>query len=318
MSLLLLNEEEVRKVLTMDLALEAVETAFRKQALEEATNLPRTRCQTDHAMLHVMSASAKTLGVLGYKAYATSRKGAHFHAAVFDGKTGALQALLQADWLGRVRTGAASGVATKYMARPDAATVGCFGSGKQARTQVEAVCKVRAIRRVAVFSPNEANRRRFAEEMTQVCGVPVEPVARPDEAARDQDIIITATNCREPFLRGDWLREGTHLNVIGSNFLGKAEIQPSVLERCNNLVVDSKDQCRMEAGDFAAALEKGSLHWTSVFELAQVVVDRHHGRRHPGDITLFKSVGIALEDVAVAARVVERAREAGLGRSVDW
>src|ERR1700680_4760500 len=158
MPVLLLNEEEVRDLLTLDMALEAVEAVLRKQALEEATNIPRTRCQTDHAMLHVMSASAKTLGVMGYKAYSSSRKVTSFQLGLFDGKTGALLSLMQADYLGQVRTGAASGVATQYMARPEASEVGVFGSGKQARTQLQAVCKVRKIEHVQVYSPSEERR----------------------------------------------------------------------------------------------------------------------------------------------------------------
>src|SRR6516225_4791256 len=143
---LLLSEDDVRQVLTVEMALEAVEQALRKMALDEAQNVPRARVQTDHAMLHTMSAAAKSLGCMGSNVYATSRKGlAQFHVSLFDGKTGALLCLMQADWLGQVRTGAASGVATKYLAREDATEVGLFGSGKQARTQVEAICKVRKV-----------------------------------------------------------------------------------------------------------------------------------------------------------------------------
>src|SRR6266496_5673158 len=158
MPILLLNEAEVRDLLTMEMALEAVEQGLRKIALEEAQNQPRARAQTDHAMLHVMSAAAKSLGVMGYKAYTTSRKGTNFHLALHDGKTGALLALIQADYLGQMRTGAASGVATQYMARPDATEVGLFGAGKQARTQLLAICKVRRVNRVQVDSPNEERR----------------------------------------------------------------------------------------------------------------------------------------------------------------
>src|SRR5262245_50466971 len=152
MPVLLLTEEDVRQVLTMDMALEAVEQVLRGMALEEAANVPRARCQTDHAMLHIMGGAAKTLGVMGYKAYSTSRKGAHFHVGLYDGKSGSLTTLIQADYLGQVRTGAASGVATQYMARPDAQEVGMFGSGKQARTQLLAVCKVRRIRQVQDYA----------------------------------------------------------------------------------------------------------------------------------------------------------------------
>jgi len=318
MTVLLLSEDDVRRVLTMDMALHAVEEVLRKQALDEVQNVPRSRCQTDHAMLHVMSASAKGLGVMGYKAYSTSRKGAHFHVGLYDGKTGALLALIQADYLGQVRTGAASGVATQYMARPDATEVGLFGSGKQARTQVQAVCKVRKVRRVQVYSPNADSRHRFAREMSELCQCEIEPVHRPEQAAEDKDIVITATSSREPVLNGHWLAEGTHLNVIGSNFLAKSEVDVVTVRRSDVLVVDSKDQARLEAGDFVQALEEGSIHWADIHELGQVIVGRYSGRPHPQDVTLFKSLGIAVEDIAVAVRVYQAALEAGLGSARNF
>jgi alanine dehydrogenase len=318
MPVLLLTEEDVRQLLTMDMALEAVEQVLRKMALDEAANIPRARSQTDHAMLHVMSGAAKTLGVMGYKAYSTSRKGTHFHVGLFDGKTGALTALLHADYLGQMRTGAASGVATQYMARPDAQEVGLFGSGKQARTQLQAVCRVRKIRQVQVYSPNEEHRIRFADDMSRVCQCEVVPVPRPEMAAEDKDIIITATSSREPVLNGHWIAEGTHLNVMGSNFLGKAEVDDVAVRRCDSIVVDSKDQARIEAGDFVQALEEGAIHWADIHELGQVIVGRYTGRAHPEDVTMFKSLGIALEDIAVAGRVVHKAQTAGVGRLVEW
>jgi ornithine cyclodeaminase/alanine dehydrogenase-like protein (mu-crystallin family) len=318
MPVLLLTEEDVRRLLTMDLALDAVEEGLRKMALDEVQNVPRARCQSDHAMLHVMAAAAKSLGYLAYKAYVTSRKGAEFHLALYDAKSGTLLALIQADYLGQVRTGAASGVATQYMARPDAAEVGLFGSGKQARTQIEAVCKVRRVRRVQVYSRNDDNRRRFADEVSTRLQVEVEPVPRPEMAAQDKDIIITATSSREPVLNGHWIAEGTHLNVIGSNFLGKAEVDAVTVRRCDSIVVDSKDQARLEAGDFAQALEEGSIHWADVHELGQVIVGRFTGRAHAQDVTLFKSLGIAVEDVATAAKVYEKAKAEGAGRYLEW
>jgi ornithine cyclodeaminase/alanine dehydrogenase-like protein (mu-crystallin family) len=318
MTVLLLTEEDVRQVLTMEMALDAVRDGLRKMALDEAQNMPRARVQTDHVMLHLLAAAAKSLGVLGFKAYTTGRKGAHFHVTLYDGKTGALLALLHADYLGQVRTGAASGVATEYMARPDATEVGLFGSGKQARTQLLAVCKVRKVSRAQVYSPNDEHRRAFAREMSALCQTEVEPVPRPEMAAEDKDIIITATSSREPVLNGHWIAEGTHLNVVGSNFLGKAEIDAAAVRRCDSIVVDSKEQARLEAGDFVQALEDGSIHWSDIHELGQVIVGRYTGRAHPPDVTLFKSLGIGLEDVVVAARVYAAAREAGLGRWVEW
>jgi ornithine cyclodeaminase/alanine dehydrogenase-like protein (mu-crystallin family) len=316
---LLLNEDEVRRLLTMDLALEAVEQGLRKMALDEAHVIPRHRAVTDHAMLHLMGATAKSLGVMGSKVYSTSRKGpAQFLVTLFDGKTGALLALIQADYLGQVRTGAASGVATKYLARADAAELGVFGSGKQARTQVEAICKVRKIRRVSVFSPNEERRKQFAQEMSQRCEVEVVPVARPEQAAEDKDVIVTATSSREPVLHGAWIPQGCHVNAIGSNFLGKAEIDVATIRKCADVVVDSKDQARLEAGDFQQAIEDGALHWTDVRELGQVIVGRYAVRKHQQDVTLFKSLGIAIEDVITAGKLYQKAVAEGAGRMLEW
>jgi alanine dehydrogenase len=316
---LLLTEEEVRRLLTMDMALEAVEQGLRKLALDEAMNTPRARVQTDHAMLHIMSASAKTLGIMGAKLYSTSRRGgSRFIMPLFDGRTGALLCLMQADYLGQVRTGAASGIATQYMALPDATEVGLYGSGKQARTQLQAICRVRRIRQVHVYSPNEERRRAFASEMSELCQTEVAPVSRPEMAAEKKDIIITATSSREPVLTGQWIAQGTHINAIGSNFLGKSELDTVTVRRCAVVAVDSKDQARLEAGDFQQPLEDGSLRWADVRELGQIIVGRYPGRKHPQDVTLFKSLGIAIEDVAVAGKVYARAQAEGVGKVIEW
>jgi alanine dehydrogenase len=318
-SVLLLTEDDVRRLLTMDLALEAVEAGLRKMALDEAHIIPRARVVTDHAVLHTMGAAAKSLGFMGSKVYSTSRKGhAQFLVSLFDGKTGHLVALIQADHLGQVRTGAASGIATRLLARPDAAEVGILGSGKQARTQIEAVCKVRKVRKVTVFSPNEEHRKAFADEMSKRCEVEVVPTGRPEEAVRDKDIVITATTSREPVLLGSWVAQGTHVNAVGSNMLGKAEIDVEVVRKCADVVVDSKDQARVEAGDFQQALEDGALHWAEIRELGQVLVGRYAVRKHAQDVTLFKSLGIAIEDVAVAGKVYQKAIAEGVGRPLEW
>src|SRR5438128_10555172 len=154
--------------------------------------------------------------------------------------------------------------------------------------------------------------------MSTLCQCEVQPVPRPEMAAEDKDIVITATSSREPVLNGNWIAEGTHLNVIGSNFLSKAEVDAVAVRRCNSIGVDSKDQARLEAGDFVAALEEGAIHWADIHELGQVIVGRYTGRAHPEDVTLFKSLGIAIEDIAVAARVYAKAQAAGLGRRLEW
>ncbi len=317
MAVLHLTEVQVRDLLPMDEAIAAVEAALRKMALEEAVAVPRSRCQTDHVMLHVLAAAAKTLGVIGLKAYTTSRTEARFHVTIYDGKTGEMLAILQADHLGRMRTGAASGVATKHLARTDAATCGIFGTGKQARTQLLGVSRVRKLSHAVVYSPNAERRNTFAKEMSAEVGVEVVPVERPEEAARGLDVICTATSAREPILFGEWLSPGQHINVIGSNFLGKTEIDVDVIKRATLITIDSKDQGRQEAGDLVSALDQGVIGWSDVTELGRVVAMRVPGRQSPSDLTVFKSLGLGLEDIAVAFRVYQKAKAAGVGTWLD-
>jgi ornithine cyclodeaminase/alanine dehydrogenase-like protein (mu-crystallin family) len=316
MSVLYLTEAEVGGLLTMDLALDAVGAAFRKLALDEAENVPRRRCQTDQVVLHVLPAAAKTLGAVGFKAYTSSKQGARFHVTLFDPKTGAMTAILEADLLGQFRTGAASGIATKKLARPDARTVGCVGTRKQARTQVLAVCKVRAVCQVKVYGRDAEKRQAFAEQLSGETGVEVVPVDSAEAAVRGQDIVITATTAREPVVHGAWLADGAHVNLIGSNFLAKAEADVDVFRRAALVTVDSKEQAKLEAGDFVAPLSQGVLQWSDVYDLAPVLVGKYPGRQSPQDITVFKSLGLGIEDVAVAVRVVELARQRGVGREI--
>ena len=318
MSVLYLTEADVRGLLTMDLALPAVESAFRKLSLDEATNVPRQRCQTDHVMLHVLSAASKTLGAIGFKAYTTGAFGAKFHVHLFDPKTGEMTAIIQADYLGQVRTGAATGVATKKMAKPDAKTVGILGAGLQARTQLEAIGNVRSIASSKVYSPTESNRVAFANEMATRCGFSVEAVATAEEAVRGADIVATATTSREPVLKGAWLSEGCHVNLAGSNFLAKAEADAEVFRRASLIVADSKEQAKAEAGDFVAAMKDGVFGWSEVTDLCHILTGRYPGRASLADVTVFKSLGLGIQDIAVGVKVWELAKQRGVGREIDF
>ncbi|MEZ6139537.1 MAG: ornithine cyclodeaminase family protein [Zavarzinella sp.] len=317
MPVLHINEAEVAELLTMPEAVDAVETVFRKWALEEASNVPRMRCQTDHTMLHVLPAAAKTLKVIGYKAYTTTKKQARFHVTLYDGKTGDMLAIIQADQLGRIRTGAASGVATRYLARPDARTVGILGSGKQARTQLLAVAAVRPIEQAFVYSPTVENRQQFATTMTAECGFPVIAVDQPEQAVKQADVVCTITSSVKPVMLGEWLQPGQHLNIAGSNMKFKTEIDLEVIKRCSKVVVDSRDQAMMEAGDLIPAVNAGIIQWYDMPELGRLVDDHIPDRERTDEITLFKSLGIGLEDIAVGILVYEKARTAGKGRELD-
>jgi alanine dehydrogenase len=227
-----------------------------------------------------------------------------------------LLAMLQADRLGQMRTGAASGVASKYMARADARRVGIFGTGWQARSQLEAVCAVRPIQSVKAFGRDATRRQTFCAEMSQQLGLPVEPAATPEAVVQSMDVVITSTNAREPLFDGDWLELGAHVNAIGSNALIRREIDDTTVRRCAHIVVDSKEQARLESGDLLGPLERGLIHWEQVRELGDVVAGLIPGRGQASDITLFESHGLALWDLAAGMAVYEAAKLKGVGSEV--
>lgn len=308
-----LTEADVCHLAEMRTALDAVRGAFTALGEGTAENVPRRRAATPTAMLHNMHAAAEYLGVLGAKVYATTRKGMQFHVLLYDATTGELVAMIEADHLGRLRTGAASGVATELMARPEASTVGLFGTGRQAKTQLEAVCAVRRITKVDVFSRNAERCAAFTDEMAAALNTEVVPVVRPDLAVLEKDIIITATSAKTPLFDGRLIGEGTHLNVVGSNFLRKAEIDLETVRRSDIIVCDSIEACQLEAGDFVAACEAGVTCYENMHDLAAVVTGQATGRATSADVTLFKSVGLAIEDVALGYEILQRARAAGIG-----
>src|SRR5215471_21257969 len=214
---LFLTEQDVTRLLTMEDTLVAVEGAFKAQATGDATNEPRRRSRAAGATLQVMSGAVANVGefkgLLGLKAYTVTRGQARFHVSLYDAESGELLALIEADKLGQMRTGAASGVATRLLARAGARTVGVYGTGWQAQSQLEAVCAARDIESVKVYSRSPENRARFCQEMSaRLGGVEIAPVERPEEAA-DADVVVTITTSREPVLQGAWLKPGTHINA---------------------------------------------------------------------------------------------------------
>lgn len=318
MPALYLTEADVRHLADMRTALDAVRRAFVALGEGQAENVPRRRAAAPGVMLHNMHAAAGYLGVVGAKVYTTTKAGFQFHVLIYDAATGSLSAMIEADHLGRLRTGAASGVATELMARPEASTVGLFGAGRQARTQLEAACAVRRLSRVDVFSRNADRCANFAEEMSRQLDVEVVPALRPDLAAMEKDIIITATASKTPVFEGRLIGEGTHLNVVGSNFLQKAEIDVDTVRQADIIVCDSIEACKLEAGDFVDAIEAGVTCYKNMQELADVVTGKATGRATADDITLFKSVGLAIEDVALGYEVLRRAKETGVGEELPF
>lgn len=312
---LYLTEEDVGRLLTMDMALEAVEEGFRLQAQGKATNRPRGRLRLPGGFFHLMAAAAPGLGVMGLKAYASlGGPGPRFFVHLSSSETGELLALMEASRLGQVRTGAASGVATKYMARQDAAVVGVIGAGYQAETQLEAVCKVRPIREARVFSRTPERRQAFARRMSERLALDVKAVEDAEACVRGADIIVTITNSTSPVLLGRWLEAGVHVNAAGANHWLCRELDDEAVGRADLIVADDVEQAKIEAGALMYAVERGTITWAQVRELWQVVSRELPGRRSQSDVTLFKSLGVALEDVTTAYYVYRRALEEGVGR----
>jgi alanine dehydrogenase len=313
---LFLTEEEVGGFLDMPAAILAVEEAFRELGAGRATNRPRRRVAVAQGMLHLMPAALPARGVMGFKVYTTFPGGARFLFHLYDSEAGELLALMQADRLGQQRTGAATGVATRHLAREDAQVLTLFGAGWQARSQLEAVCAVRPIREARVFSRAAERRERFCGEMQEQMTARLVPVPSPDAALDGADIVVTATTSREPVFDGRLLPPGVHLNVVGSNSLLKREVDDETLRRADTLVVDSRDAVPLEGGDLLAALERGIVLPEALRELGPIVAGLAAGRRGAEEITLFKSHGLAIEDVAVGAHVYRAARAAGVGQEL--
>jgi len=315
---LLLSESDVCSLLTMPLALQAVEDAFRRLAAGSAQFHSRERLHLPgNSYLHYMAAVDGDGGYMGMKVYTSSREGLRFMIPLFRAKTGELLALIQADCLGQMRTGAASGIATKLLARTDARRVGIVGTGVQAATQIEAVVAVRKIERVRVFGRDAERRQRFAREMSEKLSVPVEAAASAEEAVHDADIAITSTTASKPVLEGRWLRAGMHINAIGANFPEKAELDADAVNRADLIFADSREQSKLEAGDLIQAFEGDYSRWNGVKELSDLIAGRVEGRTSPEQITLFKSNGIAIEDIVTAGRVYELALQRRIGSSVE-
>lgn len=311
-----LREAEVGALLPMDDVIAAVEEGFRLLGEGAAVNVARSRSVTSSGVLHVMHAAAPTLGVMGVKSYAVTPRGARFLAVLYRLEDGEAAMIVEANRLGQIRTGAASGVATKYLARANAGALGVFGAGWQARSQVQAIARVRPVALVKVFSRSEERREVFAAEMIEELGAEVVAVDRAEDAVEDADIVVTATSAREPVLRGEWLRPGMHINAIGSNAAARQEIDAEAVRRADVIAVDALDQARIECGDLIAAAAAGEAIWDRAVELGAIVAGKQPGRRRNDDITLFESQGIALEDVVTMELLYRRATAAGAGQQV--
>jgi ornithine cyclodeaminase/alanine dehydrogenase-like protein (mu-crystallin family) len=307
---LFLSEDDVQELLSPSGAVEAVEGSFRRMGAGTVQIAPRRRLELQEGRLADMAASDLELGYACVKAYAATGDGAAFVVALFAVDRPELVAVIEADHLGRLRTGAASAVAAKYLAREGATSLGVIGCGTQAETQVTCIrAAVPTVSRVVAYCRTERHLAAFCKR------VGAEPAESNREAA-EQDIVVTITSSRDPVLRGEWLLPGALVCAAGANKLAARELDSVVLERATFVCCDWKVQARLESADLIEPIQHGILDWLEVHELHEVVSGELPGRQSPDDIVVFKSNGIAAWDVAIAAAAVESARERKVGTNL--
>lgn len=306
---LFLDERCIAGLLTMDDALGAVEEVFREQGRGGVVNVPRVRAPLKGGVLRITAGVLSYRGLYGVKVSSTAVFGRNAGRmfCLYREESGELCAIVQVFGMGALRTGAASGVATKFMANEGASVLGVLGSGRQARTQVEAVCKVRRIREVKVYSPTPANREKLCADLACALGVRAVPVSSCEAAVRESDIIVSATTSETPVVRGEWLAPGAHVNAIGANYEHRRELDTAAVRAAAFIAADDPEQARYEATDLVEPVKEGALSWDRVHSLADVVAGNLKPRASARDITIYKSLGVAIEDVALAARAYEKA-----------
>jgi ornithine cyclodeaminase/alanine dehydrogenase-like protein (mu-crystallin family) len=310
---LYLTEADVQRLVTVKDAMAVLEKLFATWPDPGTVNLPRQRAQIGGGALNLMGAAWGARQLYGLKVYCATGAGSRFHVLLYSVKGPRLLAMIEADHLGRMRTGAASGIATKLLAKPEARTLGVIGGGRQALTQVAAVCAARPIDNVLVFSRTPSPREDFAREIERKLKVAAKPVSTGEVAVADADVIITITTSAEPVLRANWLKSGVHLNVAGANAAARREVDGETVLRATVRATDQVAQAQVEAGEYRELVAAGRLKWHDIVELGDIASGKVAGRRGPADITLFKSLGIALEDIAFAELIYRRATERGVG-----
>jgi alanine dehydrogenase len=309
---LYLTEADVENLLTMPDTLRVLEPAIREHGAGIAVNEPRHVLRGKTGAISILAAAVPGAQAIGYKCYTVSPDGVRFWVMIY-GERGEIRAIMEGEHLSTMRTGAASGIATKYMACEESSTVGILGTGYQAPSQLEAVCAVRPIKHVKAFSRTRSHLEEFCTRMSKTLGIPVEPVESAEKAARDVDILITITSSQTPVIKGEWLREGTHLNLAGAMKPSCREIDTETLERSSVIAVDDWRQSHEEAGEMIKAVGEGRLDWDRVTELGKIVASQQPLKRSAKDITLFKSHGVGVWDVATASLLLDLAKKKGVG-----
>jgi alanine dehydrogenase len=309
-----ISEEDVAATLDVATSIELNDAAARALAAGTASVTPRERPFTTGVRMNLMGAGLD--GRIGHKCYPIGKGHANFVVTLY-GDDAKMIALIQANRLGQIRTGAASGLATRLMARPDASVATIVGTGWQARTQLEAVCRVRPIKRAFAIGRNPEHTQKFCTEMSALLGIPVEAGTDVASAVGESHVVTTMTSASKPVVFGSMLQPGTHVNAAGSNRATSAEIDPEVVRRAGIVAIEDLAQAKMESGDLIDAVTAGAFEWSRAVLLSDIVAGNTPGRTSDDQITLFESLGIALWDIASANHIYDACVKSGRGREVD-
>jgi ornithine cyclodeaminase len=325
-STIVLTAEEVRRLLPMAACIEVVADALRALSTSEALNPLRwgVRLPEERGLIGLMPGFLPGRGALGLKAiaYFPGNHGSEYDShqgvvVLFDAEHGVPVGIFDASEITSIRTAAASAVATRVLAREDAGDLGLLGSGVQARSHLEAMAAVRKLRRVRVWSPDPRERDGFARRESGRHGVEVESVASAREAVAGSDLVCTATAAREPVLAGEWLAPGAHVNAVGACFAAARELDTEAVLRAR-VYVDRRESALAESGDILIPMKEGALTERHIVaEIGEVLAGRAPGRTRPDEVTLYKSLGVAVEDLAAGSYLLEEARRQGAGVRVE-
>ena len=306
---ILITEKDVKNLLTMELAICSLEEIFKKESIKDSVNSSRIRINLPEGSLNFMAASSKSLNLIGTKSYIPKTKTAiKFYVQLYDGENGNLLSVIEANLMSRIRTGAASGLATKYLAKKNSSVLGIIGTGTQALHQAIAICKVRKIKTINIYSRNVNNRKNFCALINKnINNINAISVKTSKECVENADIITTITNSDSPVFSSKWIKPGTHINAAGSNVSTKREIDKETISKASTIVTDNIDQAKIECGDLIQPINIGITSWDKINTLSDLITGKIKGRSTDNEITIFESQGVAIEDLAIGSLLYDLA-----------
>ena len=316
----LITSKDIKQLFDVKDFVETVEESYKLVGSGSVKTLPRINLDSEHTsgFLKLLPCNVSSLKMGGVLVYTVGNgQGIEKIVLLFDEETGGLETIIEGNRLSWMRTGAASAVATKYLAREDAEVIGIIGSGRQARSQLMAINTVRKIRLVKVYSPNPDHRLRYCKEMAELLGLEILPVNEAKDALIGSDVVSTTTTSKKPVFDGDWIEKGTHINAIGAHYADHREMDETIIKK-SKVIVDSRERALKEEGELLIPISKGIIAKEHIYaELGDIVAGRVEGRKKAEEITLFTSGGVANEYIVSAVKIFKKAVREGIGKELD-